>query len=47
MDEIMANTETKPKSAKPKPQNRNLSPDLKELLHMMASLEKQSATAKA
>jgi hypothetical protein len=39
----MTKPANKPKPAKPKP----LSPDLLELLHMMTSLEKQSAPAKA
>jgi hypothetical protein len=46
MDEIMAKAENQNKPAKPKPQNLSVSPELRELMHMLASLEKQPATAK-
>jgi hypothetical protein len=42
MDEIMTKTEIQRKPAKPKP----LSPELRELMHMIASLEKQPVAVK-
>jgi hypothetical protein len=42
MDQIMAKTEKQNKAAKPKP----LSPELREMMHMLASLEKQPAAVK-